>query len=244
MHLCLFLNVFMFVCCSVLGDIEPTLYQRECSCSQMTLFSSLFTEASEGGSQCRSCKHAATHAQKWTHTKEQHLNRWVKGCQRGRKRLAEIICSQSATEMLEKPEGGRGGTTVSRWDWQSKGKKCWVCWERESQRNTFANVILCSPLFCGVRRGSNGDEQHLRGYSGLRRTPTLLRFTAIFLLSYSSTTTLRPLHSLPTEECIFSLCWSQKVACLTSIIGIVPLNSLCSPVYFSLFPFLSLLALL
>lgn len=45
---CMFLNVFMFVLFCVLGNIKPTHYQRECSCSQLTPLSSLFTGVSEG----------------------------------------------------------------------------------------------------------------------------------------------------------------------------------------------------
>jgi len=59
-------------------------------------------------------------------TKSEHMigQRWTDEWETGRKKL---VC------VLQKPQRGRGGTTVSRWEWQSKGKKCWVCWERESQ---------------------------------------------------------------------------------------------------------------
>ena len=43
-----FKNVSVFVLFCVLGDIKPTHYQRECSCSQLTPLSSLFTGVSEG----------------------------------------------------------------------------------------------------------------------------------------------------------------------------------------------------
>lgn len=49
-------------------------------------------------------------------------------------RVEERVWKEHTTEYSPskmKPEGGRGGTAVSRWGWQSKGKKCKVCWQRK-----------------------------------------------------------------------------------------------------------------
>lgn len=99
--------------------------------------------------------------------------------------------------MLQKPERGRGGTTECRWEWQSKVKKCWECWGwgRESVQKASLPVYFYSSCVPGrgrerARGGNNGAEQQLRRHSGLRRTPSLMKFTSILLPSHSPSLTL------------------------------------------------------
>lgn len=90
----------MCFCFCVLGDIEPTDNQRECSCSQLTPLSTLFTGVNEGGSQCRSGKRALMLTQKRTYDRA--------ALEQMSERLTERRREASATEMLQKPERGGG----------------------------------------------------------------------------------------------------------------------------------------
>lgn len=140
-HVCLF---------CALGDIEPTHYRRECSCSQLTPLSSLFTGASEGGSECRPGKRSVMLTQKWAYDRAPSKQMSARLSEKKKEASRESGCS--AAEMLEKPERGRGGTTVSRWEWQSKGKKCWACWETEKASRICLSVYFHSSCVGGKRR--------------------------------------------------------------------------------------------
>ena len=112
--LCLLLDVFMFWCFRRHGaHTLPEGVQLQSADSPLAaLFTGASERVSEGGSQCRSGKRVCLCSPKSERTLGQCRSDEM------RRRVERVCVWVSATEMPQKPERGRRGAAVSRWEWQ------------------------------------------------------------------------------------------------------------------------------